>query len=239
MRLDDWLVSNHYAASNRQAEGVILTGDVLVNDKPVTSIGFNLKTTDTVRLRNQKKWVSRSAEKLDFALKSFHCHVEGKVCIDAGSSTGGFTQVLLEHKASRVFSIDVAYGFLHPVLRNDPRVVVMERTHICDVNESALGIKPDFFVADLSFISIRKVLRCLKKNFYPWEGIILFKPQFEASENELDKGIVKSPEILAESIFEFKKFLNENEMDVAAETTSPIKGRKGNTEFLFYLKWEC
>ncbi|MDH4262659.1 MAG: TlyA family RNA methyltransferase [Spirochaetia bacterium] len=222
----------------KHAIGLILSSNVLINDEPVTSTAHKVKKDDVVRIRNQKKWIARSGEKLDFALKSFQYNIEDKVCVDVGASTGGFTQVLLKHGARLVYAVDVAYGFLHPVLRNNPAVYVLERTHICNVSKEIFFEKPDMFVVDVSFISIQKICICLKKLFNKWEGIVLFKPQFEASAIHLTKGILTDPIVLDKLLFDFKVFLQNNDIEILNEIESPIHGKKGNREFLFYIKWE-
>ena len=239
MRLSDWLVLNELARDKKHAEGLILSANVLINDTPVTSAAYIVKNSDAVRVRNQRKWVARSAEKLDYALRFFHCHVRGKICLDVGSSTGGFTQVLLEHGASRVIALDVAYGFLHPLLRKNEAVRVMERTHICNVTRDDFPEKPDFFVVDVSFISIQKVCLCLKKLYNTWEGIVLFKPQFEVTREDLDHGVLVNSQILDESLKTFKHFLEDHQISIKKEVISPILGKKGNREFLFYIEWSA
>jgi 23S rRNA (cytidine1920-2'-O)/16S rRNA (cytidine1409-2'-O)-methyltransferase len=237
MRLDEWLVSQGLVRDAKHAAGLILSANVLINDAPITSAAHKVKSGDKIRIRNQNKWLARSGEKLDFALNNFHYNVAGKICVDVGASTGGFTEVLLNHGARLVYAVDVAYGFLHPTLRNNPAVRVLERTHICNVTQNAFTEKPDMFVVDVSFISLRKICLCLKSLYDNWEGIVLFKPQFEADRENLINGIITDPSVHDQLLQEFKTFLKDNQISVENEVESPIHGKKGNREFLFYIKW--
>ncbi|MDH4200691.1 MAG: TlyA family RNA methyltransferase [Spirochaetia bacterium] len=237
MRLDEYLVSRKYAKNLRQAEGLVLSGNVLVNNTPVTSAGYPVKLSDETRIRNQKKWVARSAEKLDFALEKFQFDVAGKQCLDIGASTGGFTQVLLHRGAKNVIALDVAYGFLHSALRNDPSVILMDRTHICQISSGDLPWKPDIFVADVSFISLKKVIPCLKNLFENWEGFVLLKPQFEVEPVQLKKGIVTDDADVQSSVDDFAQFLKTNRIKINDIIQSPIQGKKGNREFIFWIQW--
>jgi len=237
MRLDQWLVSQGHARDLKHAAGLILSANVLINNIPITFAGQKVREDDVIRIRKQKKWVARSAEKLDFALNSFQYSVQNKICLDVGASTGGFTQVLLEHQAREVIALDVAYGFLHPVLRDDPRVKIMERTHICKITSGDVPSRPDMFVADVSFISLQKVCLCLKKLYANWEGIVLFKPQFEARSENLENGILSDVTILERLIADFKEYLTSNKIFLENEIESPIRGKKGNREFLFLIRW--
>lgn len=238
MRLDEYLISRHIARDLGHAEGLILTGDVLVNDQPVNQAGFSVKESDVIRLRNTKQWVARSAQKLSSALDSFGIDVKDKVCLDVGASTGGFTQVLLSRGARKVIALDVAYGIIHSSLRNHPSVVLMERSHICKVSMDDFIERPDFFVVDVSFISLRTVCLCLKKLFSPWEGVVLFKPQFEVSKDHLRQGIVVDENVLQDSISSFKAFLKDQSIEFSDFVSSPLKGKKGNQEFLLKIYWK-
>jgi len=237
MRLDEWLVSQGLAKDLKEAAGIIMSANVLINDAPVTSPARKVVPEDKIRLRNQKKWVARSGEKLDFALEHFQIDVKDKICLDVGASTGGFTQALLNRGARTVVAVDVAYGFLHPLLRNNPKVIVFERTHICDLKPEDLPEAPDFFAVDVSFISIRKIIHCLKLLYGAWQGVVLFKPQFEAPREELVNGIVRDSAVLERLLREFRTFLGENHIDLLNEAPSPIEGKKGNREFLYHIRW--
>jgi len=195
-------------------------------------------------------FVSRGGQKLDKALKFFNVSPEGKVCIDCGASTGGFTDCLLQNGAKLVYAIDVGYGQLAWTLRNDPRVIAMERTNIRYVTPDMLETKPEFAVIDVSFISLKIVLPviynlltskdetkreaiCPKRNY---EVISLLKPQFEAGKTKVGKkGVVRDPETHKEVLNAFIKNANDSGFYIQGLTHSPVKGPKGNIEFLGHL----
>jgi len=238
MRLDEWLVEHGLVPDSFTARGLILAAKVLVNDEPITKAGLKISQNDRVRIRGEKEWVSRGAHKLRPALDQFAFPVKGSTFVDLGASHGGFTETLLEYGAKRVAAVDVSYGILVPKLRNDERVQVIERTHVCELTPEKLDFIPDYFVGDLSFISLRRVLKCLKKKFLSWQGIILFKPQFEVTREELVKGVVKSEEDRNQAISDFRKFLTSINIVEVASMDSPVRGSSGNLEVLFHIKWE-
>ncbi len=180
----------------------------------------------------RKDYVSRGAYKLLHALEAWHIPVSGLVCIDAGSSTGGFTDVLLQEGAARVYAVDVGYNQLDYSLRTDERVMVMERTNIMDVHD--LAPQPQLAVADLSFRSLRGAAKHLVELASEGRAILLLKPQFEAHSDELDNGIVKDEyldEIMQRSLEALRA-----EVQVKAVIESPIQGTHGNREFLVYAE---
>ena len=184
------------------------------------------------------KFVSRGGLKLDKALKFFEVSPEGKVCIDTGASTGGFTDCLLQNGARMVYAIDVGYGQLAWTLRNDPRVISMERTNIRYVTPDMLSEKPEFAVIDVSFISLSLVLPVIYKLFPKanCEAVCLVKPQFEAGKTKVGKkGVVSDPETHKEVLHTFIKNTTESGFYIQGLTHSPVKGPKGNIEFLGYL----
>jgi len=188
-------------------------------------------------------FVSRGGQKLDKALKLFNVSPEGKVCIDCGASTGGFTDCLLQNGAKMVYAIDVGYGQLAWTLRNDPRVITMERTNIRYVTPDMLTVKPDFAVIDVSFISLKLVLPVIYNLLIEISEVIcLIKPQFEAGKTKVGKnGVVRDPETHKEVLHAFLKNAADSSFKVQAITHSPLRGPKGNIEFLGYLttKGEC
>ena len=237
MRLDKYLVENDYAESLSLARALVLAGKVLVNDKIESRAGYELKESDLLRLKETKQHVSRSAAKLKTALESWQFNVKDKTFIDVGASTGGFTEVLLEKGAKKVIALDVAYGFLHPKLRNDERVFVFERKNIRGLKKEEMPFMPDYFTADVSFISVRKVLESLRKLNDSWEGIILFKPQFEAEKEMLKKGIVKEEADRKKLLENFYRYLTENNFFHVKTLPASIAGTKGNIEYLIWIKW--
>lgn len=237
VRLDEWLVKEGYAPDLKKAAGLILTGDLLVNDTPLTKAGYRVKPGDQVRLRNQRRFVARSGQKLWDALLLWNYTAKDLVFLDIGASTGGFTEVLLEKSAQKVYAVDVGYGLLSPRLRNDGRVVPIERTHICDLDPKKLDPAPDAFVADLSFISLRKVIPCLQEKFPLFAGVVLFKPQFEASPQMLDGGVVTNPDDREALLESFARFLESRKVKLHRYVESSLPGTKGNLEYLLEISW--
>ncbi|MES0489568.1 MAG: TlyA family RNA methyltransferase [Leptospirales bacterium] len=237
MRLDEWLIEHGLAPDQFTARGLVLSAKVLVNDEPITKTGHQVEEQDVVRVRAEKEWVSRAGNKLRPALDQFNFSVKNSTFVDFGASHGGFTEALLQYGAKRVAAVDVSYGILVPKLRNNDHVQVIERTHVCELTPEKLDFTADYFVADLSFISLRKVLKCVKTNFPVWEGIALFKPQFEVPREELLKGIVKNETYRVNAISDFKNFLIRSQISEIASIDSSIKGSSGNLEVLFHLKW--
>ena len=235
MRLDEFLIKTGLAQNNFQARGLIMSSNVLVNNTPVEKVGYHVSDTDKVRIRKTTKWVSRGAEKLLAPIEEWSWPVINKTFLDIGSSTGGFTHALLEHGAKRVAAIDVGYGLLDSKIRDDDRVVILERTHICELTTDMLDFDPDYFVCDVSFISLRKVLPCLRSLKIGWSGIVLFKPQFEVDFHSLEKGIVRSELIREKALIDFTHFCNSLDVTIEKQMVSPLKGQKGNVEYLLSI----
>ena len=235
IRLDEWLFENTEIQSLKKARAFILSGEVLVNNYPETSIAFQVKKPDQIRIRDQYKYYSRSALKLKKVLKQWKFPIKDHNFIDIGAAHGGFTQILLENKAKQVITVDVSYGQLHPNLRKDERVYCIERQNIFKLKKNTLPFQPDFFVSDLSFVSIRKLLVYLKNTWPDIQGICLFKPQFEAKPYQLEKGIVKKKEYQKSLIKDFQEFLRQQDIQFSASAPSSIKGSKGNQEYLFWI----
>jgi len=189
------------------------------------------------RLDELDKYVSRGGIKLEKALESFGVSPKDKVCLDCGASTGGFTDCLLQNGARLVYAIDVGYGQLAWSLRNDPRVQTMERTNIRYVTEDKLEEKPKLAVIDVSFISLALVLPVIRKlSTKDSEVICLIKPQFEAGRDKVGKkGVVRDPEVHKEVLNTFIENADESRYRVKGLTYSPVKGPKGNIEYLGYL----
>src|SRR5213083_3824647 len=183
-RLDKLLVDRGLVASRERARALVMSGAVLVRGQPETKPGTLLDPATEIALKAEDHpYVSRGALKLVKGLEAFAIDPTGMVCLDVGASTGGFTDVLLRRGAARVYAIDVGYGQLHPRLRDDPRVVVLERTNARALGE--LPFAPELVVCDVSFISVRKALPPLLELAAPgWEAVVLVKPQFEAGRGE-------------------------------------------------------
>src|SRR5918993_5251310 len=180
-RLDALLVERGLAESRGRAQGLILSGSVRVGDRVVTKAGSRIAPGESLSVAREDRCVSLTGEKLDAAVNEFGVRVEGSSCVDAGASTGGFTDVLLQRGAERVLSVDVGYGQFDWSLRNDPRVTVMERTNVRRLAGEDLPFEPDLLVADLSFISLTVALESILSTTPALrEAVLLVKPQFEA-----------------------------------------------------------
>ena len=241
-RLDEALVRLQYADTPELARAIIMEGRVFQNgnrlDKPAILLASDVGLT----VKGDKlPYVSRGGLKLEKAIAAFGLTFEGKTCMDVGSSTGGFTDCMLQKGAQKVYAVDVGYGLLDWKLRNDPRVVVMERTNARLLNpEMTGGERMDFASMDVSFISIRTVLpavrTCMKENAHL---AVLVKPQFEARREQVGKGgIVKDINIHKEVIRNVVQYGIDSGLYSYGLTYSPVKGAKGNIEYLLYMKKE-
>lgn len=243
MQLRQALLERGLATSVKQAEGFILSGQVLVNDQPTTKPGTQVSSSDTLRVRGLKKYVSRAGEKLAAALDAFQIPVVGRSFLDIGASTGGFTDALLQHGARFVAAIDVGKGLLHQKLVVDERVQVLSGCDFKSVEKEALKRPVEAFVADVSFTSLLPLLDkafvLLEPREHPKEGIVLFKPQFELAKDErhlLEKGVLWNREQSAHLLAAFKTKAALKGIAVVQSIASPVKGTKGNQEYLLYLQ---
>jgi 23S rRNA (cytidine1920-2'-O)/16S rRNA (cytidine1409-2'-O)-methyltransferase len=243
-RLDVALVRRGLAASRERARAIIMAGQVYVGDRVVDKPGTLIQSDadcHLVKAIPELKYVSRGGLKLEKALDTFQLNPTGLTAIDVGASTGGFTQCLLERGARRVYAIDVGYGQLAWELRNDPRVVVMERTNIRHL--ASLPEPMQCATIDVSFISLRLVLPALVPFLTPTATtwiVSLVKPQFEAGKAEADRGggVISDPQVHRRVLQELEEWIGQHTpLEVAGQSDSPILGREGNREFLFYLKF--
>ena len=237
-RVDVLLVDRGLCPTRARARARILAGDVVVGDHRVDKPGTLVPRDAAIRLRGEElPWVSRGGLKLVHALDHFRVEATGRVAIDVGASTGGFTQVLLSRGAPRVYAVDVGWGQLAHVLRQDPRVVVMERTHVKDLG--ALDPPPSLATVDVSFISLRLVLPHLARVLArPAEVVALVKPQFEAGREHVGKGgVVRDPAVREQCVKDICQFA-ETELGLALVTVvpSPILGPAGNQEFMVAMR---
>ena len=237
-RLDLLLLERGLVDSREDGRRKILAGDVLVNDQAATKAGSLIDAGANIRLKLRSRYVSRGGFKLESALRAFSIDVAQKTALDVGASTGGFTDCLLAHGAARVFAVDVGYGQLDWKLRNDPRVVVLEKTNIRYLDKSALPEAPELATIDASFISLKLVLPCVKNLLPPRHDVIaLIKPQFEVGKGKVGKGgVVRSAEEHARVIKEVRESAAGIGYEAAGVTESPLLGPKGNKEFLIYLR---
>jgi 23S rRNA (cytidine1920-2'-O)/16S rRNA (cytidine1409-2'-O)-methyltransferase len=234
-RLDITIVERGLLASRQRARALIMAGKVLVNDSPVDKPGFFVRSTDIVKLREaDHPYVSRGGLKLEKALEKFPVAVAGSVCLDVGASTGGFTDCLLQNRAKRVYAVDVGYGQIDWKLRQDPRVVVIERTNIRHMPDDAIPEKVDIITVDVSFISLKIAIPAVLR-FLAESGriIALIKPQFEVGKGMVGKGgVVRDPNLHQEAIDAVTRSLETCGLQRLDLTPSPIHGPKGNKEFL-------
>lgn len=238
-RLDIVLFERGFAESREKAKALIMSGIVYINDQKEIKAGRDIKPDDIVEVRGSAlKYVSRGGLKLEKAMESFPIDLKGKICMDIGASTGGFTDCMLQNGALKVYSIDVGYGQLAWKLRSDERVVNMERTNFRYVTKEQIPEDVDFASVDVSFISLEKILpvmyNLLKDS---GEAVCLIKPQFEAGrENVGKKGVVRDPAVHLSVIEKIAAFANDNAFAVLGLEHSPVKGPEGNIEYLMYIK---
>lgn len=238
-RLDVLLVKRNLAGSREKAKAIIMSGIVYVDGQKEDKAGTMFPEEVSIEVRgNTLPYVSRGGLKLEKAMKNFGVSLEGKVCMDVGASTGGFTDCMLQNGAVKVYSIDVGYGQLDWKLRNDPRVVCMEKTNIRYVLPEHLEEKADFSSIDVSFISLTKVLLPVR-NLLTDEGeiVCLIKPQFEAGREKVGKkGVVRDPAVHLEVIEKVIAYAAAIHLEPRHLSFSPIKGPEGNIEYLLHLK---
>ncbi len=235
IRADVLMVQLGLAESRERARTLIMAGRARVGTTVLVKPATMLDETAAMELIAPERFVSRGGHKLEGALESFAIEVAGLACMDLGASTGGFTDCLLQHGAASVLAVDVGRAQLHAKLRDDPRVTLLEGTNARDLPE----LPPDigFFVADLSFISLRKVLPSVEAQVAgDVPGVVLFKPQFEAGRADVPRtGVIKDVELRARMVAEFQEWLVAAGWQVRGMIESPIRGGEGNVEYLVYL----
>jgi 23S rRNA (cytidine1920-2'-O)/16S rRNA (cytidine1409-2'-O)-methyltransferase len=237
-RLDALLVERGLAESRSRAQGLIFSGRVRVGDRVVTKAGSRISPGEPLVVEGGRRFVSRAGEKLEAALQEFEVGVEGRVCLDAGASTGGFTDVLLRRSARVVLAVDVGYGQLEWSLRNDPRVVVMERTNVRHLTGGDLPLEPDLLVADLSFISLSVALESLFSTTPSLrEAVVLVKPQFEAGPELVGRGgLVRDPAVQEAVIWRVAQYFSSIGFGAVGVARAPLAGRRaGNREYPLHL----
>ena len=239
VRLDQLIFDQGYTESRERAKTTIMSGLVFVNGQRIDKPGTAVDPSAHIEVRGEAiPFVSRGGFKLDKALKVFPVDPAGKVCIDCGASTGGFTDVLLQHGAAKVYAVDVGYGQLAWKLRTDERVINLERTNLRYVGPEQIPEPLDLAVMDVSFISIRLVLPAVKQLLKPGaDYICLIKPQFEAGKEEVGKkGVVRDPAVHEQVVRGILAFAKEIGFSVMGLDFSPIKGPEGNIEYICHLK---
>lgn len=237
-RLDLAVFELGFADSRERAKALIMAGQVYLNGQKELKAGANVKPDDKIEVRGEKMpFVSRGGYKLDKAMKSFGITLDGKICMDVGASTGGFTDCMLMNGASKVYSIDVGYGQLAWKLRSDERVVNLERTNFRYVTREQVPDEIDFSSVDVSFISLKLILPVLYTLLKAdGEAVCLVKPQFEAGREKIGKkGVVRDKAIHLEVINNCISYARENGFSIKGLDFSPVKGPEGNIEYLLYI----
>ena len=236
-RLDAELVRRGLVTSRTEAQAAVDAGLVMVSGHPATKPASLVSVDEPLHMTAPpRRFVSRGGDKLQSALARFGIDPSGRDCLDAGASTGGFTDCLLRAGARRVIAVDVGYGQLAWELRTDPRVLVMERTNARDLDPSHLAFAPELVVADLSFISLRAVLPALSRMAAPAADLVLLvKPQFEAGPDHVGRGgVVRDPLVWRRVIGEVAEACRVTGIGVVAVWVSPLVGPAGNVEFLMH-----
>lgn len=237
-RLDELLLARGLAATRAEAQALIMAGDVEVDGERVDKVGAPIPVHAEIEVREPPPYASRGGFKLAGALDAFDLEVGGRVCADVGACTGGFTDVLLQRGAARVYAVDVGYGLLAWKLRQDERVVVMERTNARHLE--ALPEPVSLICVDVSFISLRQILPAARQ-WLAVDGdgdiVALIKPQFEAGREQVGKGgIVRDPAVHREVLKRFLEWAVGEGLSPAGLIRSPIEGAEGNVEFLVWLR---
>ncbi len=239
-RLDQILVENNFCNTREKAKRIIMTGKVFVDGKKVDKPGTKFKDDIFLEIKdnNEAKYVSRGGLKLEKAIETFEIDIRDRVCLDVGASTGGFTHCLLLKGARHVYSLDVGYGQIAWELRCSDKVTVLERTNIRHVSREKFQLKPDLACVDVSFISLELVLPKLNEIIHsPKSIILLVKPQFELDKDKIGKkGVVKELSYHFEAIKKVIEAALEINFSFISLTYSPIKGPKGNIEYLAYFE---
>ena len=237
IRIDRLLAERGLADSREKAQAIIFSGQVLVNGQKQVKAGALVPADAEIRIVGvQLPYVSRGGQKLEAALKEFNISVEGMTAIDVGASTGGFSDCLLQHGTKKVYAVDVGYGQLAWKLRQDPRVVVIERVNIRHIDPSLIAESVDIAVIDVSFISLRKVVPAIARFLRQQaEVIALIKPQFEVGREQVGKGgIVRDAVARDAAVEEVKNMFHDEGFTVKGVIPSPITGQDGNVEYLIY-----
>jgi 23S rRNA (cytidine1920-2'-O)/16S rRNA (cytidine1409-2'-O)-methyltransferase len=239
-RLDRLLVDRGLVESREKATRLILAGEVLVDGQSLDKPGSLVSTDSEIEVRGRSPYVSRGGEKLAHALDDFRVKVAGRICIDVGASTGGFTDCLLQRGAAKVYAVDVGVGQLDAKLRKDPRVEVMERTNARSLDARLFGDPPTLAVIDVAFISLEKILPSVFGVLAPKsETIALVKPQFEVGRELVGKGgVVRDPALHRQAVARLARYSVIRGWHVLGVTASPLRGPKGNREFFLHLSMQ-
>jgi len=240
MKRIDVIIKEKYNFSREYSKELILNGKVNVNGKIIFKPGLKIDEYSEIKIDESSymKYVGRGGFKLEDAIKKFNLNLNGKVCIDVGASTGGFTDCMLQNGAKKVYAVDVGNNQLSEKLKNDKRVISIENTNIKNISKDCIDEDISFVSIDVSFISVTKVLPYVKKLIdKDAEIVALIKPQFEAGKENINKnGIVKNPKVHIKVLNNICNFCNDNGFCILNMSYSPIKGGDGNIEYFIYIK---
>ena len=238
VRLDTLLIERGLVTTRQQAIGLILSGNILVDGIKIEKAGKAVPEDAEIVVKETLRYVGRGGLKLEEAIRSFNLNVKDKSAIDIGASTGGFTDCLLQHGAKKVYAVDVGYGQLHWRLRQDPRVINIEKTHILKFDWRLIQDPIDIATVDLSFISVTRIFPVLCEHLQQSATvIILVKPQFEVGKGEVGKGgIVRDKDKIQKAVDKVISHAVKAGFKVRGLINSPITGQKGNIEYLLYLE---
>jgi len=241
LRIDLLLVEKGYETSRERAKALVMAGLVFAGDKKIDKPGDEVDIDSAITVTQALPYVSRGGFKLEKSIECFGLDLNGKICMDVGASTGGFTDCMLQNGAARVYAVDVGYGQLAWKLRTDARVVNLERKNIRYLTNEQVPEPVDFFSVDVSFISLKLALPAVKKLItFDAQGVCLIKPQFEAGRSSVGKkGVVRDPDVHLKVIEKIYNCALEIGFGVGGIDFSPIKGPEGNIEYLIYLKNSC
>jgi len=236
-RLDELVLERGLAKNVKEAQALIMAGQVVAGTTPLTKAGSLVDTNTSLSLKEKNPYVSRGGLKLEAALCHFHIPVKDKVCMDVGASTGGFTDCLLQHGARKIYAVDVGKNLLDFKLRNDPRVVNLEGINFRYFSPDLLKEQVEFVTMDVSFISLERILPVVVRCMLPdAELLAMVKPQFEAQPHETEKGVVTDESVRKRTFDEIKHCAATLGLELKGEMDSPVKGPRGNIEHFLWLK---
>ena len=239
IRIDVLVHQKGLAESRARAQAIILAGNILVDGMPLTKPGTPVPVTADITVKDTNPYVSRGGLKLQGALDSFGLSPEGRICLDVGASTGGFTDCMLQRGAVKVYSVDVGKHQLHPKLRSDPRVVVLEEVNFRYFRPDSLKDPVTFVTIDVSFISLDKILPVVSSCLGPGGQVVaMVKPQFEVLRGETRKGVVKDESLRHKAIEKIRSVASNIGFRINGAADAPIKGPQGNLEHFLWLEKE-
>jgi 23S rRNA (cytidine1920-2'-O)/16S rRNA (cytidine1409-2'-O)-methyltransferase len=238
MRIDQLLVIKGFCESREQAQRAIMAGRVIVGGQKADKASLLVPGDASIEVQGSEKYVGRGGFKLEAALEHFKVPVKGKRCLDVGSSTGGFTDCLLQHGAAKVYAVDVGRGQIDWKLRNDPRVIVREGINARYLSAADIGENVEICVADVSFISLTLILPAVFALLpSAADMVVLIKPQFELSPGKVGRGgVVRDSSLHVEAIEKIRRFVEEEGKHWLGVMQSPLRGREGNIEFLAHIR---